>query len=51
MLVLIFSIIDDNVFEGHKKFYLTINQSSSLNGMIIGSLHRAVVEIIDNECK
>lgn len=37
--------------EGHKEFYLTIAQSSSLNGVIIGSLHRAVVELYDNECK
>ena len=44
-------VIDNNVLEGQKEFYLTINQSSSLNGVVISSPHRAVVEIIDNECK
>ena len=44
-------VIDNNVLEGQKEFYLTINQSSSLNGVVISSPQRTVVEIIDNECK
>ena len=45
------SIIDDNIFERHEEFYLTIDQSSSLNGVIIGSPNRTVVKILENDGK
>ena len=38
-------INDDNVFEENEEFLLTIDQSSSLNGVIIGSPNVAVVNI------
>ena len=44
-------INDDNVFEEYKEFFLTIDQSSSLNGVIIGSPNVAVVKISDNDGK
>ena len=40
---------DDNVFEKNEEFLLTIDQSSSLNGVIIGSPNVAVVNISDND--
>ncbi|XP_065900323.1 adhesion G-protein coupled receptor V1-like [Dysidea avara] len=42
-------INDDNVFEENEEFLLTIDQSSSLNGVIIGSLNETVVNISDND--
>jgi len=42
-------INDDNVFEESENFLLTIDQSSSLNGVIIGSPNIAVVNISDND--
>ena len=39
----------DNVFEENEKFLLTIDQSSSLNGVNIGSPNVAVVNISDND--
>jgi len=42
-------INDDNLFEENKECLLTINQSSSLNGIIIGSPNVAVVNIFDND--
>ena len=42
-------INDDNVFEENEEFLLTINQSSSLNGVIIGSPNVTVVTIQDND--
>ena len=45
------SITDDSVFEGYEDFYLMMNQSSSLNDVIIGSQNRTLIKIIDNECK
>ncbi|XP_065905004.1 uncharacterized protein [Dysidea avara] len=42
-------INDDNVFEENEEFLLTIDQSSSLNGVIIGSPNVAVVNISDND--
>ena len=42
-------INDDNVFEEKEDFLLTIDQSSSLNGVIIGSPNVAVVTILDND--
>ena len=44
-------ITDDNIFEQNEIFYLTIDQSSSLNGVIIGSPNEAVVNIFDNDRK
>ena len=44
-------INDDNVFEKNKEFLLTIDQSSSLNGVIIGSPNITVVTISDNDGK
>ena len=44
-------INDDNVFEENKEFLLTIDQSSSLNGVIIGSQNVTVVNISDNDGK
>ena len=44
-------INDDNVFEENEEFLLTIDQSSSLNGVIIGSPNVAVVNISDNDGK
>jgi len=43
------TINDDNVFEENEEFLLTINQSSSLNGVIIGSPNIAVVNISDDD--
>ncbi|XP_065899383.1 adhesion G-protein coupled receptor V1-like [Dysidea avara] len=43
-------INDDNVFEENEEFLLTIDQSSSLNGVIIGRRDKAVVTILDNDC-
>ena len=42
-------INDDNVPEKRETFLLTIDQSSSLNGVIIGSPHVTVVNISDND--
>jgi len=42
-------INDDNVFEENEEFLLTIDQSSSFNGVIIGSLNIAVVNISDDD--
>ena len=42
-------INDDNVFEENEEFLLTIDQSSSLNGVIIGSPNVAAVKISDND--
>ena len=42
-------INDDNVFEENEEFLLTIDQSSSLNGVIIGSPNITVVNISDND--
>ena len=42
-------INDDNVPEKRETFLLTIDQSSSLNGVIIGSPNIAVVNISDND--
>ena len=42
-------INDDNVFEENEEFLLTIDQSSSLNGVIIGSPNVAVVIIQDDD--
>ena len=44
-------INDDNVFEENEEFLLTIDQSSSLNGVIIGSPNVAVVNMSDNDGK
>jgi len=44
-------INDDNVFEENEKFLLTVNQSTSLNGVIIGSPNVTVVTIQDNDCE
>ena len=44
-------INDDDVFEENEEFLLTIYQSSSLNGVIIGSTNIAVVNISDNDGK
>ena len=44
-------INDDNVFEENEEFLLTINQSSSLNGVIISSPNVTVVIISDNDGK
>ena len=41
-------INDDNVFEENEEFLLTIDQSSSLNSVIIGSTNVTVVTIQDN---
>ena len=43
------TINDDNVFEKTEEFLLTINQSSSLNGEIIGIPNVTVVTILDND--
>ena len=42
-------INDDNVFEENEEFFLTIDQSSSLNGVIIGSTNVAAMKISDND--
>ena len=42
-------INDDNVFEKNEEFLLTIDQSSSLNGVIIVSPNVIVVNISDND--
>ena len=42
---------DDNVFEENEEFVLTIDQSSSLNGVIIGSPNVTVMTIQDNDCE
>ena len=42
-------INDDNVFEENEEFHLTIDQFSSLNGVIIGSPNVAVVNMSDND--
>ena len=44
-------IIDDGIFEQNEDFYLTIDQLSSLSGVIIGNPHRVVVNIFDNDRK
>ena len=44
-------INDDNVFEETEEFLLTIDQSSSLNGVIIGSPNVTVVTLQDNDCE
>jgi len=44
-------INDDNVFEEYEEFLLTIDQFSSLNGVIIGSPNVTVVNISDNDGK
>ena len=45
------TINDDNVFEENEEFLLTIDQSSSLNGVIIGSPNVTVVTLQDNDCE
>ena len=42
-------INDDNVFEENEEFLLTIDQSSSLNDVIIGIPNVTVVNISDND--
>ena len=44
-------INDDNMFEKNEEFLLTIDQSSSLNGVIIGSPNVTVLNISDNDGK
>ena len=39
------------MFEENEEFLLTIDQSSSLNGVIIGSPNVTVVTIQDNDCE
>ena len=39
------------MFEENEEFLLTIDQSSSLNGVIIGSPNVTVVNILDNDGK
>ena len=43
--------INDDVFEENEEFLLTIDQSSSLIGVIIGSPNVAAVNVLDNDCK
>jgi len=43
------TINDDNVFEENEEFLLTIDQSSSLSGVIIGSPNVTVLNISDND--
>ena len=43
------TINDDIVFEENEEFLLTIDQCSSLNGVIIGSPNVTVVTILDND--
>ena len=45
------AINDDNIFEQIEDFHLTIDQLSSLSGVIIGNPDRAVVNIFDNDRK
>ena len=45
------SIIDDNIYEQHEEFYLTIDQSSLFNGIIVGSPNRTVMKILDDDRK
>ena len=42
-------INDDNVFEENEEFLLTIDQPSSLNGVVIGDPNVTVVTIQDND--
>ena len=42
-------INDDNVFEKNEEFLLTIDQSSSLDGVIVGNPNVTVVNISDND--
>ena len=42
-------INDDNVFEENEEFLLTIDQSSSLDGVIVGNPNVTVVNISDND--
>ena len=45
------AITDDGIFEQIEDFHLTIDQLSSLSGVIIGNPDRAVVNIFDNDRK
>ena len=44
-------IINDNIYEQEEKFVLTIDQSSTLSGVLIGSPNTTTIAIIDNDCK
>ena len=44
-------INDDKIFEENEEFLLTIEQFSSLNGVIIGNPNVTVVNISDNDGK
>ena len=46
------TITDDNIYEKNEEFILTIDQSSTLNGVLIGSPDTATIVIGDNDdCK
>ena len=44
-------IINDNIYEQDEEFILTIDQSSTLSGVLIGSPDTTTIAIVDNDCK
>ena len=44
-------IVDDNVIENDEAFRLTINASSLLRGVTVGSVDQATVNILDEDSK
>ena len=44
-------IIDDNVLENDKSFRLSINVSSLIRGITVGSVDQAIVNILDEDSK
>lgn len=43
------TITDDNIYEEDEEFILTIDQSSTLSGVLIGSPDTAMIVISDND--
>ena len=43
------TITDDNIYEKNEEFILTIDQSSTLSGVLIGSPDTAMIVIADND--
>ena len=43
------TITDDNIYEENEEFILTIDQSSTLNGVLIGSPDTVMIVIADND--
>ena len=49
--LLIVPITDDNEYKGNENFTVSIDPSSVLSNMTVGSLYQATVTIVDDDRK